>query len=138
MKDRVLIIGASGQIGTELTFALREIYGEDHVIASDLKPNPMHRDIGRFIQLDALDRKALYELIHREKITQIYLLAAMLSATAEQDVEAAWKLNMESLFNVLELAKENNSIRVYWPSSIAAFGTNTPSSTGTAVPVVFS
>lgn len=126
MKDRVLIIGASGQIGTELTFALREIYGEDHVIASDLKPNPMHRDKGRFIQLDALDRKALYELVHREKITQIYLLAAMLSATAEQHVEAAWKLNMDSLFNVLELAKENNAIRVYWPSSIAAFGPNTP------------
>jgi len=126
MKNRVLIIGASGQIGTELCATLRTLHGENYVIASDIRPNPALEASGPFVVLDALDRQALNDVVQRENIHQIYLLAAMLSATAEKFVEKGWKLNMDSLFNVLELAREKGNIKVYWPSSIAAFGPHTP------------
>lgn len=121
--DRVLVIGSSGQIGTELVQRLREIFGSDNVIASDLRA-PIVSE-GPFEQLDVLNRQALIDIVQKHKITHIYLLAAVLSATGEKNPMFAWELNMNSLLYVLELAKEQK-IRVYWPSSIAAFGSNTP------------
>lgn len=121
--DRVLVIGSSGQIGTELVQRLKEIYGDDCVIASDLK-TPDHFN-GIFEPLDVTDKLALAALVEKHQITQIYLLAALLSATGEQRPLFAWELNMNSLLYVLELAREKK-LRVYWPSSIAAFGPNTP------------
>ena len=121
--DRVLVIGSSGQIGTELVQRLKEIYGDDRVIASDLK-TPEHFN-GIFEPLDVTDKNALASLVDKHQITEIYLLAALLSATGEQRPLFAWELNMNSLLYVLELAREKK-LRVYWPSSIAAFGPNTP------------
>jgi len=123
-KEKILVIGSSGQIGTELTGRLQEIYGHDHVIASDIKkPNNYE---GVFEELDVLDEKRLAEIITKHKISQVYLLAALLSATAEKNPRFAWKLNMDSLLNVLELAKEKKIKKIYWPSSIAVFGPSTP------------
>jgi nucleoside-diphosphate-sugar epimerase len=121
--NRVLVIGSSGQIGTELVQRLKEIYGDDYVIASDLK-TPEHFN-GIFEPLDVTDKNALASLVDKHQITEIYLLAALLSATGEQRPLFAWELNMNSLLYVLELAREKK-LRVYWPSSIAAFGPNTP------------
>lgn len=124
-EDRILIIGAGGQIGIELTESLSKFYGSENVVAADLKPivalagNP-------FEKLDILDKNALFDIVQKYKIKQIYLLAALLSATGEQNPALAWKLNMEGLFNVLELAKEKHINKVYWPSSIAVFGPTTP------------
>lgn len=124
-NERILIIGAGGQIGIELTENLSKLYGSENVIAADLKPisalnqNP-------FETLDVLDKEALYSIIKKHKVTQVYLLAALLSATGEQNPSFAWKLNMEGLFHVLDLAKEKHINKVYWPSSIAVFGPTTP------------
>lgn len=122
--EKILIIGSSGQIGTELTEKLQEIHGADNVIASDLKKSPSFS--GKFEELDVLDEKRLGEIVSQHKVTQVYLLAALLSATSEKNPQFAWKLNMGSLFNVLELAKEKKINKVYWPSSIAVFGPSTP------------
>ncbi len=124
MTERVLVIGSNGQIGTELVTALRLQYGHSNVIASDLKAPLLPSQ--PFVIIDALDKTALVELVKKENITIVYLLAALLSATAEQNPAFAWKLNMESLFNVLELAKEKHIKQIYWPSSIAVFGPTTP------------
>lgn len=122
-----MVIGSSGQIGTELVMELRAKYGNDNVVASDLKNAASEvMESGPFEKLDALDKVKLYELVQKHKITQVYLLAAMLSATAEQKPAFAWKLNMDSLFNVLELAREGHIKKIYWPSSIAVFGPTTP------------
>lgn len=124
-STKVLVIGAGGQIGIELCEALNKLYGSENVIASDIKPidalsnNP-------FEQLDVLDSVKLNEIIQKYRITDVYLLAALLSATAEKNPSYAWKLNMEGLFNVLELAKEKHIQKVFWPSSIAVFGPTTP------------
>lgn len=123
--ETILVIGSSGQIGTELVAKLREMYGNSRVIASDLKA-PAGDNAGPFEVLDALDGKALFEIVKKHGVTQVYLLAALLSATAEQKPELGWKLNMESLFHVLDLAKEKHIRKIYWPSSIAVFGTTTP------------
>ncbi len=128
-KEKILIIGASGQLGTELVEALRNIYGASSVIASDIRKsdNPVF-ETGPFETLDILDLAKWKDILQRHQPTQVYHLAALLSATAEQNPEFAWKLNMQGLFHVLDAAREEgNSIgRVYWPSSIAAFGPNTP------------
>lgn len=124
--ERILIIGACGQIGTELTEALQQLHGKENVIASDLKNSPLLPTGTVFETLDALDKDKIFEIVKKYKITQVYLLAALLSATAEKNPGFAWKLNMESLFHVLDLAKEKHISKVYWPSSIAAFGPNTP------------
>jgi nucleoside-diphosphate-sugar epimerase len=125
--DTILVIGSSGQIGTELVMNLREKFGSSHVVASDLKDAaPEVMESGPFETLDVLDRQRLHEIISKYKVTQVYLLAALLSATAEQNPMFAWKLNMESLFNVLELAREGHIKKIYWPSSIAVFGLTTP------------
>ncbi len=127
MKKRILIIGASGQIGTELTASLREQFGSHKVIATDIREGDSSLlEGGPFEILDAMDYKALEDIIIRHEITDVYLLAAMLSATAEKFPMRAWNLNMNSLFNVLNLAKDNKIKKVFWPSSIAVFGPTTP------------
>jgi len=128
MKDNIMIIGASGQIGSELTLKLREIYGHRHVYATDLKePAPDILENGPFELLDVMDDKRLIHFVIRNKITQIYHLAAVLSGNAEKLPMQAWHINMNSLLNVLDLAKQVEDIRkIFWPSSIAVFGPTTP------------
>jgi len=127
MKKRILIVGASGQIGTELTARLREQYGNYKVIATDIREGDSSLlEGGPFEILDAMDYTALEDIIIRHEVTDVYLLAAMLSATAEKFPMRAWNLNMNSLFNVLNLAKENKIKKIFWPSSIAVFGPTTP------------
>jgi nucleoside-diphosphate-sugar epimerase len=123
--EKILIIGAGGQIGLELAENLSKIYGSSSVITSDLKESPALAN-NPFEKLDALDQKALFDIVKKHQITQVYHLAAMLSATGEQNPMFAWKLNMESLFHVLDLAKEKHIKQLYWPSSIAVFGPTTP------------
>jgi nucleoside-diphosphate-sugar epimerase len=125
-KTKVLLIGAGGQLGSELTQALWSIYGMDNIIASDIKDAHGVLKEGRYEKLDVMQRDKLIELIRANKITQVYHLAALLSATGEKDPRWAWKLNMESLLFVLEAAAELKLDKVYWPSSIAVFGPTTP------------
>ena len=125
--EKILIIGSSGQIGTELVIKLREIYGDKNVIASDIKPSSeIVMASGPFEYLDILNNNLLKEIIQKYNVTQVYLLAALLSANAEKNIELAWKLNMQSLLNVLNLAKEGLIKKIFWPSSIAVFGPTTP------------
>ena len=124
-REKVLIIGAGGQIGLELTEKLSELFGYDNVVASDVKETQLFTK-NPFEKLDALDQKALSGIVKKHCITQIYHLAALLSATGEQNPAFAWKLNMESLFHVLDLAREKLIKKIYWPSSIAVFGPTTP------------
>ncbi len=124
-ENKILIIGAGGQIGIELAQELSLLYGSSNVIAADLKPIPALEN-NPFEKLDVLDKDALLNVIKKHDIAHVYLLAALLSATGEQNPMFAWKLNMEGLFNVLDLAREKHISRVYWPSSIAVFGPTTP------------
>ncbi|MGB5554884.1 MAG: NAD-dependent epimerase/dehydratase family protein [Flavobacteriaceae bacterium] len=127
MPKPILIIGACGQIGTELTLALREKYGNENVIASDIREGTKEiMDSGPFEILDATNYAAIEDVVMHYEIDEIYLMAAMLSATAEKFPMRAWTLNMNSLFNVLNLAKEKKISKIFWPSSIAVFGPNTP------------
>jgi nucleoside-diphosphate-sugar epimerase len=127
MTDKILVIGSSGQIGTELVMKLRQIYGSANVVASDLKEGSAEiMQSGPFEILDALDAVKIHEVVKKHKINQVYLLAALLSATAEQNPKFGWKLNMEGLFHILDMAKEKIISKVYWPSSIAVFGPTTP------------
>ena len=127
MQDKIIVIGAGGQIGTELTVRLREIYGSNNVIASDLKiPAYEVMEGGPFEMLNVLDKSRLREVFKKNGVTQVYLLAALLSATAEQNPSLAWKLNIDGLFNVLDIAKNSDIAKIFWPSSIAVFGPNTP------------
>ncbi len=124
---KILVIGASGQIGTELVLELRNRFGNDSTIAADVKaPNKEVLDSGIYEELDILNKEQLKRVINKHKIDEVYLLAALLSATAEKHPDFAWKLNMEGLFNVLDLAKDNTIKKVFWPSSIAVFGPTTP------------
>ncbi|MEQ8470546.1 MAG: NAD-dependent epimerase/dehydratase family protein [Marinoscillum sp.] len=123
--DKILVIGACGQLGTELTLKLRDLYGTENVIASDLRePVDLIKD-GPSESLDVMDKQSLNNLVAKHKITQIYHLAAILSARGEQNPKLAWDLNMNSLLNVLETGKSGVS-KIYWPSSIAVFGPSTP------------
>lgn len=127
MNNNILIIGACGQIGTELTSKLRELYGTDSVIASDIhEGSKVFMQSGPFEILNALDYNAVLKIVQKHSISSIYLMAAMLSATAEKIPEKAWNLNINSLFNVLNLAKKGNIKKIFWPSSIAVFGPTTP------------
>ena len=127
MSETILILGAGGQIGGELTLKLRSIYGKDQVIASDIRQSQLLESSGGpFEIVDATDQDAILEIVKKYKVTQIYLLAALLSATGEKYPEKAWNLNMTSLLAVLNIAKDKHINRVYWPSSIAAFGPTTP------------
>jgi nucleoside-diphosphate-sugar epimerase len=127
VKDKILVIGASGQIGVELTLALRNIYGNANVIASDLREeNALLKGTGPYVSLDVMNKEMLHVQVIRQGITQIYLLAAILSATGEKNPNLAWSLNMTSLLNVLDIAREEQIKKVYWPSSIAVFGPTSP------------
>jgi nucleoside-diphosphate-sugar epimerase len=127
MQTKILIIGACGQIGTELTQKLRTLYGTENVIASDIRK--LNNDVvnnGIFEVINALDYNQIEHLIETYQITDVYLMAALLSATAEKNPAFAWDLNMNSLFHVLNLAKAGKIQKIFWPSSIAVFGPTTP------------
>ena len=127
MNSKILIVGASGQIGSELTAKLRETHGAENVIASDIKPgNANFMNSGPFEILDATNFEAFESICKKHEIQSVYMMAAMLSGTAEKFPMKAWDLNMSSLFNVLELAKNETITKVFWPSSIAVFGPTTP------------
>ncbi len=127
MQKSILILGACGQIGTELTLELREKYGNDNVIASDIREGSESlMESGPFEILDATSYAAVEDTVMHYEVEEVYLMAAMLSATAEKFPERAWSLNMNSLFNVLNLGKEKKIDKIFWPSSIAVFGKNTP------------
>lgn len=124
---KVLVIGAGGQIGTELVMELRKRFGNQQVIAADVKEecSDALKD-GPYVKMDVLDKEFVTTFIKEEKPTDVYLLAALLSATAEKHPEFAWRLNMEGLFTILDLAKEGFIQKIFWPSSIAVFGPTTP------------
>ena len=127
IKEKILVIGACGQIGVELTLELRKLYGGANVIASDLRAeNELLKGTGPYVSLDVMNKEMLHVQVIRQNITQIYLLAAILSATGEKNPHLAWSLNTTSLLNVLEIAKDENVHKVYWPSSIAVFGPTSP------------
>ena len=127
-KEKILVIGSSGQIGGELVEGLRLIYGQENIIASDIKDLDKEalKQAAPYEILNVLNGKRIFEIVKKYEITQIYLLAALLSATAEKNPMFAWDLNMNGLFNVLDLAKEGHIKKIYWPSSIAVFGPTTP------------
>ncbi|HNS11962.1 MAG TPA: NAD-dependent epimerase/dehydratase family protein [Bacteroidia bacterium] len=125
-QESLLVIGANGQIGTELVEELRRIYGSSQVIATDIKePSTEVKNGGPYYQLDVLDFPRVNEIIRKNNVKQVYLLAALLSATAEKKIKSAWKLNMEGLLGLLDMAREEK-FKLFWPSSIAIFGPNTP------------
>ncbi len=123
-KSRILVTGSSGQIGTELVAALRKRYGQRNVIACDIKRSGADAEL--FALADATDRRALERIIRKHRIGTIYHLVSILSAAGEENPNLAWKVNIESLRNVLELAVRYKMEKVFWPSSIAAFGPHTP------------
>ncbi|MFB1021946.1 MAG: NAD-dependent epimerase/dehydratase family protein [Vicingaceae bacterium] len=120
----ILVLGAGGQVGSELVEKLRAKYGNDKVLATDVRE--LENQNGPFEVLDALDKEKLHDIVDQYKIEEVYHLVALLSATAEKNPEFGWKLNMETLFTVLDLAKDKKIKKVFWPSSIAVFGPNTP------------
>ncbi len=125
--SKLLVIGAGGQIGTELVLSLRKLKGAENVFAADLKEEcPEKLNNGPYVKMDVLNRDFVRKFIIDNKIDEVYLLAALLSATAEKNPSFAWKLNMEGLFTILDLAKEKYLKKVFWPSSIAVFGPTTP------------
>ena len=127
MKENILVVGSSGQIGTELVLELRKSYGNMNVIASDIRDSSDEiMSSGPFEILNIMDKDELFRIVKKHQISQVYLLAAILSANAEKNIDFSWQLNMTSLFNVLNLAKENIIKKVFWPSSIAVFGPTTP------------
>jgi len=122
-----LVIGSSGQIGVELIEQLAKDFGSNQVIAADIKLVSEGKPIGvEYITLDVLDKGKLFEIIKQHNISEVYLLAAMLSAIAEKNIQLAWDLNMKGLFNILDLAKEKHIEKIFWPSSIAVFGPTSP------------
>lgn len=127
--ERILVIGANGQIGSELVEALATQYGADNVIAADISPNSLY-GAKIYEVIDVLNTARLAEVVEKYTVTQVYQLAALLSATGEQAPLKAWTLNMDGLLNILELARirgeAGKPLKIFWPSSIAAFGPNTP------------
>jgi len=127
---KILVIGAGGQIGSELVLALRKLFGSQAVVAADVKEEcPAVISDGPYVQMDILDKETVRKYIIEESVNEVYLLAALLSATAEKHPDFAWKLNMEGLFTILDLAKEGYLKKIFWPSSIAVFGPTTPRDT---------
>jgi nucleoside-diphosphate-sugar epimerase len=127
--NKILVIGAGGQLGTELTQSLANTYGSEAVIATDFQESARSKfDYCRFKTLNVLDKEAVSKLLQEEQITQVYHLAAILSATGEKDPMQAWDMNMRGLLHVLELAREHKLEKIFWPSSIAVFGPHTPKS----------
>src|ERR1044072_6477573 len=127
MAEKILIVGACGQKGVELTLAHCQLYGGDNVIATDIKDeHPLLKGSGPYSVLNAMDAAAMHAMVKKECITQIYLLAALLSATGEKMPMKAWDINMQSLLQVLDMAVQEKLTKIYWPSSIAVFGPTTP------------
>lgn len=127
MNEKILVLGSNGQIGTELVTALRKAYGNDNVVACDIRrPDYELKNAGPFEFVNVLDKDILKDIFEKYKPKQVYLLAALLSATGEQNPKLAWDLNMNGLLNVLDLALVYKTAKVYWPSSIAVFGPNSP------------
>lgn len=127
MTEKIIVLGSNGQIGTELVTALRKTYGEDNVVACDIRrPDYDIKNSGPFEFVNVLEKDILNDLFKKYKPTQVYLLAALLSATGEQNPKLAWDLNMNGLLNILDLAITYKTAKVYWPSSIAVFGPNSP------------
>ncbi|MCB0736733.1 MAG: NAD-dependent epimerase/dehydratase family protein [Bacteroidetes bacterium] len=128
MAENILVVGACGQVGTELVLTLREKHPNKIVVASDIKPssNEEFMQGGPFETLDVLNKEQCFDVVKKHGISQVYNLAALLSATAEKNPEFGWKLNMEGHFNILDLAREGHLKRIFWPSSIAVFGPSTP------------
>ena len=128
MMKRILVTGACGQIGSELTMALRERYGPENVVAAGHKTQPSEklRTSGPFVFIDVTRRETVEEVVRRYDIDTIYHLAAILSAVGEKKPQLAWRVNMDGLYNILEIAREYDLVRVFWPSSIAVFGPETP------------
>jgi nucleoside-diphosphate-sugar epimerase len=125
--EKILVIGCAGQIGSELTTELRKLFGDSNVVATDIRPAPVDiMESGPFKILDVLDAARLGEVIHEHSITQVYHLAAILSGNAEKKPLWSWEINMKSLMNVLEIAREVKLHKIFWPSSIAVFGPSTP------------
>ena len=126
-EERILVIGACGQLGRELTQALKEKYGKKNVVASDIKElsKSGYKEL-KYIRLDVTNKAHVLSIITDEKITQVYHLAAMLSATGEKDPHLAWQVNMDGLLNVLDVCVKRNVSKVFWPSSIAVFGPDSP------------
>ncbi len=122
--SKILVIGCLGQVGSELTGYLQDKYGVDQIIGSDIRQP--EEETGPFEILDVLDKDSLFKIVKKHEIGEIYNLAALLSATAEKNMDFAWKLNMEGLFNTVNLAKEGHIKKIFWPSSIAVFGPSTP------------
>ena len=126
-SPNILVVGAAGQIGTELVLALREKNGYDRVIASDILDKPTDSlASGPYEKIDVLDKQRLFDVIKKYNISEVYHLAALLSATAEQKPALGWDLNINGLSNVLDLARDGHIKRIFWPSSIAVFGPHTP------------
>ncbi len=127
MKYTILVIGSSGQIGTELVIKLRKMYGNNHVVASDIRPSSKEvMQSGPFEELNIMNEARLHEIVKKHKVSQVYLLAALLSATSEKNIKLGWSLNMSSLSHVLDLGREKVIKKIYWPSSIAVFGPSSP------------
>ncbi|MFA4871174.1 MAG: NAD-dependent epimerase/dehydratase family protein [Pedobacter sp.] len=127
MSEKILVLGSNGQIGTELVTALRKTYSENNVIACDIRrPDYDIKNSGPFEFVNVLEKETLNDIFRKYKPTQVYLLAALLSATGEQNPKLAWDLNMNGLLNILDLAITYKTAKVYWPSSIAVFGPNSP------------
>jgi len=124
--ENILVVGACGQLGSELTVRLREIYGSEHVIASDIKNTVDNLGEGPYEIVNALDKEGLQEVIKKYNVTQVYHLAAILSAKAELKPLQSWDLNMQGLLNILEIGREKLVEKIFWPSSIAVFGPSTP------------
>lgn len=124
--EKILVIGSGGQLGSDLTQALRNKWGSENVIASDIQEPKKMQAGDHFVKLDVLDKTKLYALLKEHQISQVYHLAALLSAAGEKNPQFAWELNMEGLFNVLEAARDLKLQKIYWPSSIAVFGPHTP------------
>ena len=123
-KPKILVIGACGQVGTELVENLAERFGPENVIASDIREETNFQV--KYLKLDVMDRESVKNVVLENQITEVYHLAALLSATAEKNPEFGWKLNMDGLFSILDLAKDGHLKKVFWPSSIAVFGPTTP------------
>lgn len=127
MSETILIIGSEGQVGTDLAASLREVHGTSNVICSDIRPHNKERGrFGPYVELNVLEREEIADVFSKYKPKVIYHLAAMLSATAEAHPKTGWELNMDGLFNIFDAALEYGTSRVFWPSSIAVFGPNTP------------
>jgi len=127
MAEKIIILGSEGQVGTDLAATLRSVYGKNNVVCSDIKPGDEAKyDLGPYEELNVLERESIKDVFSKHKPTMVYHLAAMLSATAEKYPRKGWDLNMEGMFSIFDACMDHGEKRVFWPSSIAVFGPNTP------------